>query len=69
MRGVEAQEWSTLIFSYTRKRSLGPIFAFKILNFNIFGVFRKMNISFFFLFFWGGGGGGLKFLRISWGSF
>ena len=25
-------------------RRLGPVFWFKILNFNIFGVFRKMDI-------------------------
>ena len=50
----------------------GQFFGFKILNFNIFGVFRKTNIFFwyedfvdiyiyiyifFFFFFWGGGGG------------
>ena len=36
----------TLIFSHIRR--LGPFFwGVKILNFNIFGVFRKMNI------FWG----------------
>ena len=37
--------WDTLIFSYIRR--LGPFFCgggFKILNFNILGVFRKMNI-------------------------
>ena len=32
----------TLIFSHIRR--LGLFFLFKILNFNIFGVFRKMNI-------------------------
>ena len=32
----------TLIFSY--KRRLGPFFGFKILNFNIFVFFRKINI-------------------------
>ena len=32
----------TLIFSHIRR--LGPFFGFKILNFNIFGVFRKKNI-------------------------
>ena len=32
----------TLIFSHIR--TLGLFFWFKILNFNIFGVFRKMNI-------------------------
>ena len=35
----------TLIFSYISR--LGSFFWFKILNFNILGVFRKMNI------FWG----------------
>ena len=40
----------TLIFSYIRR--LGSFFWFKILNFNIFGVFQ----IFFFFFFWGGGG-------------
>ena len=35
----------TLIFSYIRR--LRSFFGFKILNFNIFGVFRKM------IFFWG----------------
>ena len=49
----------TLICLYIRR--LRPFWGFKILNFNIFGVFRKMNIFFLFLFFffWGGGGGGL----------
>ena len=32
----------TLIFSYMRR--LVSYFGFKILNFNIFGVFKKMNI-------------------------
>ena len=32
----------TLIFSHIRR--LGLFLGFKILNFNIFGVFRKMNI-------------------------
>ena len=32
----------TLRFSYIRR--LGLFFGFKILNFNILGVFRKMNI-------------------------
>ena len=32
----------TLIFSHIRR--LGPFLGFKILNFNIFGVFRKINI-------------------------
>ena len=40
----------TLIFSYIRR--LGSFFWFKILNFNIFGVFQ----IFFFFFFLGGGG-------------
>ena len=31
----------TLIFSYISR--LGPSFGLKILNFNIFGIFRKMN--------------------------
>ena len=35
----------TLIFSYIHM--IGSFFGFKILNFNIFGVFRKINI------FWG----------------
>ena len=48
--------------------------GFKIMNFNTFGVFRKMNIFggmmklwifFFFFFFWGGGGGG----HHKWGYF
>ena len=34
--------WNTLIFSYIHR--LGSFFGFKFLNFNIFGVFRKMNI-------------------------
>ena len=32
----------TLIFSYIRR--LGPFLGFKISNFDILGVFRKMNI-------------------------
>ena len=39
---VEPQGGGTLIFSHIRR--LGLFFWFKILNFNIFGVFRKMNI-------------------------
>ena len=39
---VEPQGGGTLIFSHIRR--LGLFFLFKILNFNIFGVFRKMNI-------------------------
>ena len=39
------------IFSYIRR--LRPFFGFNILNFNIFGVFRKMNIF-----------GGMKFVWI-----
>ena len=54
-------------------RRLGPFFfvLFKILNFNIFGVFFFFQKNeyffryedlwiffFFFFFFWGGGGGG-----------
>ena len=34
--------WGTLTFSYIRM--LGPFLGFKILKFNILGVFRKMNI-------------------------
>ena len=47
----------TLIFSYIRR--LGPFFGgFKILNFDIFGVFfRKINISL-----------GMKILRIFFGG-
>ena len=36
----------TLIYSYILRR-LGPYFWLKILNFNIFRVFRKINV------FWG----------------
>ena len=35
------------------------ILVVKLFNFNIFGVFRRMNFFFFFFFFfffWGGGG-------------
>ena len=45
----------TLIFSYISR--LGPFFGFKILNFDIFGVFRKINIfwgmKILWIFFWG----------------
>ena len=47
---------STLIFSHIRR--LGPFFGFKILNFNIFWGFQKMNI---FL-------GYVDFVDIFWGS-
>ena len=46
----------TLIFSYMRR--LGHVLGFKILNFNIFGGFRKMNIF----------GGYEDFVDIFWGS-
>ena len=35
------------------------ILVVKLFNFNIFGVFRRMNI-FFFFFLGGGGGGGVR---------
>ena len=45
----------TLIFSHIRR--LGPFFGFKILNFNIFGFFIKMNIfggmKILWICFWG----------------
>ena len=51
----------TLIFSYIHR--LGSFLGFKIVNFNIFGVFQKMSIFWgmkilwiYFFFFWGGGG-------------
>ena len=40
----------TLIFSYIRR--LGSFFGFKILNFNIFWVFRKMIIFSGYEDFW-----------------
>ena len=48
--------WDTLIFSYIRR--LGHFLGFKILNFNIFGVFqKKMNIfggmKILWIFLWG----------------
>ena len=46
----------TLIFSHIRRP--GQFFGFKILNFNILGVFRKMNIF----------GGYEDFVDIFWGS-
>ena len=39
---VQSTDESTLIFSYIRR--FGSFFGFKILNFNIFGGFQKMNI-------------------------
>ena len=51
------------------KRRLGTFWGLKILIFNIFGVFRRINIFwgmqklwmfFFFFFFLGGGGGHYK---------
>ena len=39
------------------------ILVVKLFNFNIFGVFRRMNI-FFFFFGGGGGGGGCGFMWI-----
>ena len=57
----------TLILSHIRR--LGLFLGFKILNFNIFGVFRKMNIFFdimkILLIFFGGGGGSSH----NWASF
>ena len=43
----EIQGWvlGTLIFSYIRR--LGPLFGFKLLNFNILGFFQKNE------YFWG----------------
>ena len=35
--------WGTLIYSYILRR-LGPYFWLKILNFNLFGVFSKINV-------------------------
>ena len=53
----EGRRRGTLIFPYIRR--FGSFFKFKILNFNIFGVFRKMNIFFgyedFVDIFFGGG--------------
>ena len=51
----------------------GYFWGFKILNFNIFWVFRKMKIvwgmKILWLFFWGGGGGGNHKNGLVWGSF
>ena len=41
-----------MIFSYIHVRRLGSFLGFKILNFNICRLFRKIDF-----FFWGGGGG------------
>ena len=40
--GGTSPQGGTLVFSYIRR--LGSFFGFKILNFIIFGVFRKMSI-------------------------
>ena len=55
-KGSDPREGGTLIFSNIRR--LGYLLGFKILNLNIFGVFRKMNI------FWGYE----VFVDIFWGS-
>ena len=41
-QGVNKPQGGTLIFSHIRR--LGPFLGFKILNFNIFGGFQKINI-------------------------
>ena len=59
--------WCKLTLAFLLKQlvaNISPMINVKHLNFNILGVFRKMNFIwsmkilwiFFFFFFWGGGG-------------